>query len=121
VRFGKEVSPGEHPVEEKPISRVPRVARLLALAHRIDAKIRSGELKNWAEAAKMVSVTRARMTQIANLVLLAPTIQGAILELSIRINGRGSLSEHHLRPVPAIPDWQAQERVLFGSETRPFL
>src|SRR5436309_368869 len=65
-----------------PVGRVPRVTRLLALAHKIDGQIRSGEIRNWAEAARLVGVTRARMTQIAKLLLLAPKIQESILDLS---------------------------------------
>ena len=61
--------------------RVPRVARMLALAHEIDRLIRAGELRDLADAARAMGLTRARVTQIANLLLLAPAIQEAILEL----------------------------------------
>jgi hypothetical protein len=55
------------------------VARTLALAHTIDEMIRTGELRDLADAARAVGVTRARMTQIMNLLLLAPEIQEALL------------------------------------------
>ena len=56
-----------------PTGRVPRVARLLALAHKIDSMIKDGELRDLAEAARVVGITRARMTQLMNLLLLSST------------------------------------------------
>ncbi len=46
-----------------PVGRVPRVTCLLALAHEIDGMVRSGEIRDWAEASHLVGVTQARMTQ----------------------------------------------------------
>ena len=68
--------------------RVPRVARMLALAHRIDGMVRAGELRDLADAAWASGVTRARVTQIVNLLLLAPAIQEQILDLPPVTNGR---------------------------------
>ncbi len=67
-------------VNQTPVARIPRIARLLALAHRIDGMIRSGEIRNWAEAARLIGISRARMSQVANLTLHAPKIQEAILD-----------------------------------------
>jgi len=92
-----------------PAGRVPRIARLLALAYRIDGMIRSGELRDWADAARMAGLTRARMTQIANLLLLAPRIQEGILNLSHVIGGEDPITERSLREVAAQADWQSQE------------
>ncbi len=80
-------------------TRIPRVTRLLALAHKIDGMIRSGELKDWAEAARLVGVTRARMTQIANLLLLAPAIQESLIGSSPGTDISGRNSERSLRAV----------------------
>jgi hypothetical protein len=44
--------------------RVPRVARLLALALRIDEQVRRGEMASYAEVAELGHVTRARVSQI---------------------------------------------------------
>jgi hypothetical protein len=71
--------------------------------------IRSGEIHDWAEAAKLVGVTRARMTQIANLLLLAPVIQENILSLPPVLEGRGSITEHGLRAIAGLVDWQRQD------------
>ncbi len=89
--------------------RIPRVARLLALAHRLDEQIRSGELRDLADAARRLGLTRARVTQIMNLLLLAPEIQEAIVELSPIKSGRDPVTERSLRPIVAEPDWERQE------------
>ena len=88
--------------------RISRVARLLALAHRIDRMVRDGEIADYAEAARRLGLTRARVTQITNLLLLAPEIQDAILSLSLVTNGRDPITERQLRPVAAEPDWNKQ-------------
>ncbi len=92
-----------------PVGRVLRVTRLLALAHTIDARIRSGEIRDWAEAARLVGVTRARMTQIAKLLLLAPQIQESILTLANVTRGPDPVTERALRATAAQVDWQRQE------------
>ena len=91
--------------------RTPRVARTLALAHKIDAMIRAAELKHLADAARAIGVTRARMTQIMNLLLLAPEIQEAILDLPPVTSGRDPVSERALRGIVAEPDWTKQRQL----------
>lgn len=66
------------PTSREP-GRVPRVARLMALAIRFDELIQAGEVTDYAELARLAHVTRARITQIMNLRMLAPDIQEAIL------------------------------------------
>ncbi len=97
--------------------RVPRVARTLALAHRIDAKIRTGEFLGLADAARAIGVTRARMTQIMNLLLLAPEIQEVILDLPPVTNGRDPVSERQLRRIVVEPEWNRQ--LALWNEVRP--
>ncbi len=92
-----------------PAGRLPRVTRLLTLAHRIDGRIRSGEIRDWAEAARLVGVTRARMTQIAKLLLLAPQIQEGILTLSNVTRGPDPVTERALRAAAAHVVWQDQK------------
>ena len=109
VKF--EQRPKRDPRREQaaPVGRVPRAARLLALAHHIDEMIRLGEIQDWADAARLAGVTRARMTQIGNLLLLAPAIQDALLCAHAMVNGDSPPSEHGLRYVLAHPDWARQE------------
>ncbi len=98
---------GEQAMAE-PAGRVPRVSRLLALAHRINRRIHDGELADLADAARSLNITRARATQIANLLLLSPEIQVEILDLPTVTHGRDPVSERQLRRVVAETDWNRQ-------------
>lgn len=91
--------------------RVPRVSKLLALAIRFEQLVRDGDVNDYAELARLGHVTRARMTQIMNLLHLAPDIQEAILFLPRVEFGRDPISERDLRPLVALPDWRKQRRL----------
>ncbi|WDI40533.1 hypothetical protein [Bremerella sp. P1] len=88
--------------------RVPRVARLMALAIRLDHLIQSGEVTDQAELARVGHVTRARLTQIMNLLQLAPDIQEEILFLPMTERGRDPVTERDLRSIAAFVDWKIQ-------------
>ena len=62
-RGRKELEAGTEPPAPTP-GRVPRVSRLLALAHRLERLVRTGVVKDYAEAARLGHVTRARISQI---------------------------------------------------------
>ena len=62
------LSPGVTSVPLPP-GRVPRIARLLALAHKCDEVLRQGDIANYAALARLGHVSRARITQIMNLLL----------------------------------------------------
>ncbi|MFO0873166.1 MAG: hypothetical protein U0575_04240 [Phycisphaerales bacterium] len=113
-RGRREIVPGPKPVEEvTDEGRVPRVARLMALAIRIEGLIAEGAIADLAEAAAVGHVSRSRMTQIANLLLLAPDIQLAVLDLPRVRAGRDPIVETHLRPITAEPNW-ARQRAAWG-------
>jgi hypothetical protein len=88
------------------------VARLLALGHEIERRIRAGELDDFAHAARMLGLTRARVTQIVNLTLLAPAIQEEILAMPPVAVGRDRVTERALRAIIAEPVWERQLAVL---------
>ena len=44
--------------------RVPRIARLMALALRFEELVRTGAVRDYAELARLGQVSRARITQI---------------------------------------------------------
>lgn len=92
----------------EPVGRVPRVARLMALAIRFDGLLRSGAVRNQADLAAVGHVTRARVTQVMNLLHLAPEVQEAVLHLPVVSRGRDPISEGHLRPIAAMVDWDRQ-------------
>jgi site-specific DNA recombinase len=58
---------------------VPRISRLLALALKMEQMIEEGWVKNYSELARLGQVSTARITQIMNLLHLAPDIQEQIL------------------------------------------
>jgi hypothetical protein len=88
--------------------RVPRVARQLALAHEIERRVRAGELDDLAHAARAFGLTRARVTQLVSLTLLAPAIQDAIVAMPHVTAGRDPITERTLRPIVSEANWDRQ-------------
>ncbi|MDB5308818.1 MAG: hypothetical protein JWO38_3020 [Gemmataceae bacterium] len=91
--------------------RVPRVSRLMALAIRFDGLVREKVVADYAELARLGHVTRARVTQIMNLLLLAPAIQEELLFLPRVECGREPLVLRDLQPIAATADWVRQRRL----------
>lgn len=89
-----------------PPDAVPRVARMVALAHHWRGLIRTGVARDQADLARLVGVTRARVTQVMDLLYLAPDIQEEILEL----RGRGTVRHRDVARVAAEASWRAQRR-----------
>lgn len=107
----REISPGPAPVPQRtPHGRVPRVSRLMALAIRLDGYLREGVVADQADLARLGHVSRARITQIMNLLHLAPDIQEALLFLPRVAEGRDPITERDLRPIAACVDWRKQRR-----------
>jgi len=98
--------------EGKPVppGRVPRVAKLMALAIRFEHLVADGVVADYAELARLGHVTRARLTQIQNLLHLAPDIQEAILFLPSVGRGRDPITERDVRPIVAVTDWRKQRK-----------
>jgi hypothetical protein len=115
----REIKPGPQPVRDLPSARVPRIARLMALAIKFDRMIADGLVRDQAELAAVGHVTRARVTQIMNLLYLAPDIQEAVLHLPPVTSGKDPVTERDLRPIASEPDWAHQRRLWAGVlETR---
>jgi hypothetical protein len=91
-----------------PAGRVPRVARLMALALHLDDQVRRGLIQNYAALADLGHVSRARISQIMNLVNLAPDIQEAILSLPRTEHGRDAIYLAQLQPIALTIDWRKQ-------------
>lgn len=91
-----------------PMGRIPRITKLMALAIRFEGLIRSGTVADYAELARLGHVTRARITQIMNLLLLAPDIQEQLLFLPRIERGKDPLFLRDLLPIAAEADWQKQ-------------
>jgi len=102
----------EGPTTEPPNEGlIPRISRLMALAIHMEDLIRRGEVADYAELACLAHVSRARITQIMNLLHLAPGIQEQILNLPPCQGPRAPIRERMIRPIAAIPDWRRQRRM----------
>ena len=105
--------------ERAPVApKIHRVTRLMALAIKFQDMIDRGEVRDFADLARLGYVSRARVTQIMNLLLLAPTIQEQILL------GSSSTPERYLRAIKQIfwqqqlSSWIAQPRKLLFAPGR---
>jgi DNA invertase Pin-like site-specific DNA recombinase len=61
------------------VPSVPRISRLLALALKMEEMIQDGTVKKYSDLAHLGQVSAARITQMMNLLHLAPDIQEQIL------------------------------------------
>ena len=111
IRRGRQ---GRRPKErgvERPKGRIPRVSRLMALAIKFDGLIDDGVVADRSELARLAHVTQPRMTQIMNLLNLAPDIQEQLLFLPRVTNGRDPINEKMLRPIGSEVSWRKQRVV----------
>ncbi len=108
-RGRKELRPGAAP-QAAPVELgwVPRVSRWLALAIRFEGLLRAGEVTSYRELARLGHVSAARVSQVMNLLYLAPDIQEAILFLPRTQRGRDPLVLRDLQPIASTLDWRAQ-------------
>lgn len=103
----KKLAVGEAPA---PVVRVPRIAKLMALAIHFDQLIRDGKVKDQAEIAELGHVTRPRLTQIMNLLTLAPDIQERVL-MQQADQTDATITERQLRPLTAACCWDRQRKL----------
>ena len=68
------------------LERIPRISRYMAQAIHFEDLIRRGIVTDYASLPRLSHVTRARVTQIMNLRLLAPEIQEEFLFLEAITN-----------------------------------
>jgi hypothetical protein len=94
-----------------PSGGVARVARLMALALRFEDLVRSGAVANRAELARLGHVTSARISQITNLLHLAPDIQECLLFYLGPARGRDPIHLARLQPIAAVIAWKKQRRL----------
>jgi hypothetical protein len=110
-RVGKHVAMVEGPpptTPERPKGRLPRITRYMALAIYYEDLIRQGHVYDYAEIATLGHVTRARVTQIMNLRLLAKDIQEQLLTMPRLLNGRDTLCLRSLQTLSVEPCWKKQ-------------
>jgi DNA invertase Pin-like site-specific DNA recombinase len=94
--------------------RTPRISRVLALAHRFETLLAKGTVRTFRELAELGHVSRPRLSQIMQLIQLAPDIQEQLLFLPPSVRGPDLVFERHLRSIADVMDWDEQ-RQLFRS------
>lgn len=105
-------SPGPHVRPAAP--RMPRISRLMALAIKFQDMVDRGEVRDYADLARLGYVTRARITQVMNLLLLAPDIQEKIL-INRGLGPHGPISERQIRTALKNVEWDRQRHALVSS------
>ena len=98
----------EGPKPARPAGRIPRVARILAQAHHFQNLLDTGVVRTQMELAELTRLTTARITQIMNLLILAPDIQEEILFMPPVTSGDPPVTEKTLRPVLETLVWSEQ-------------
>ncbi len=83
----------------------------MALAIRCEGLIRDGVIESYTELGRLGHVTRARVSQIMNLLNLAPDIQEAVLHLPRTETGCAPIILAQLQPIASTPDWRKQRRM----------
>lgn len=107
------INEGASPETPK-LGSVPRISRLMALAIHMEDLVSRCEVADYAELARLGHVSRARITQIMNLLHLAPDIQEEILNLPRSQGGADPITERRLRRIAAVPSWPKQ-RAMWGN------
>ncbi len=88
--------------------RVPRVTQVMALAIQFQDMLQRGEARDYADLARLGCLTRERMSQIMELIWLAPDIQRELLECKPTHTTRFPISELAVRRIAAELAWVAQ-------------
>jgi hypothetical protein len=83
----------------------------MALAIRFEELIKAGGIADYSELAQLGHVSRARITQIMNLLHLAPDIQEQVLFLPPTKNGRDPVHLAQLQPIATTLVWSQQRRL----------
>ncbi|HMO15906.1 MAG TPA: hypothetical protein PKD64_17845 [Pirellulaceae bacterium] len=100
----------------KPLAKVPRISRLMALAIKYQGMLDRGEVSGVTELARLCHVTQPRMSQILNLNLLSSEIQEDLLFIPHSKTAKQAIHEKNLRAVCAQSDWSVQRREFYQSQ-----
>jgi hypothetical protein len=117
VHFGRRGQGGAWRADQRPAQpmpfagRIPRLARLMALALRFEQLLATGVVKDFRTLARLGHVSPARVSQIVSLLHLAPDIQEALLFRRRPERGRDSLDLGKVLPLTKVWDWQKQRRM----------
>ena len=113
-----ELTPTPPPDKPEPVRRPAKVARQLALAHHLQRAIDRGVFLDQAALARKLGLTRARVSQLFDLLMLAADLQEQVLALEA-VDGAEPMAERTLRAVAHAGTWAAQRAAwarIVGSE-----
>jgi len=109
VTFTEEPPAPEEPRE--PVRRPAGVAQMLALPHHLQEAIDKGIVADRASVARSLGFTPARVTQLLDLLLLAPDIQEQVLAMEA-VDGVEPIGERALRDVAHVGTWVEQREAI---------
>lgn len=110
-RGRRQIKAGPAPVLDLPEGRICRLSRLMALAIHFEGLLQQGGIYSQADLAQLGHVSRPRVTQIMNLLHLAPDIQERILFLPQITSGDDPFPERKVRPILRQWDWEKQRKM----------
>jgi len=87
---------------------LPRITRLMALAIKLEDIMCGPQALERSDIAQLGRVSRSRITQILNLLLLAPDLQERLLFLTPASKGREPICEKKIRQLAYEYDWELQ-------------
>jgi len=102
--------PAPPSASELAAEHIPKITLLLVLGHHFERLVRDGVVKDLADIARRTGLTRARVSQITGMTMLAPDIQEAILDLKLTAAGEDPVHERSLRKVVSEPSWRRQRK-----------
>ncbi|MBM3757530.1 MAG: hypothetical protein FJW38_26555 [Acidobacteria bacterium] len=88
--------------------RYPRIVQVVALAIHFQDMLDRGEIRNYADLARLGCISRERISQVMMLAWLAPDIQQEVLGLPKTPGGRFPVSETALRTIARVASWAEQ-------------
>lgn len=102
-----------------PVRRPAKLAITLAIARYLDAQLAHRQVHDRAELAKLLGLSRARITQILDLVLLDPRIQEEVLFAEAIDGVEPPFTQATARRVALIPLWSEQRAAWEKAKRQP--
>ncbi len=99
------------PRTSKGRGRLPHATVQLARAYRLQQLLDQGEAKTFRQLAKHAGVSAARVTQILDLLFLAPDIQEEVLFFARTTKARDTITERDLRMIAGVAAWPEQRKL----------
>lgn len=119
VRQGRGLAVVAEPPPALPTGRIARAAYAIALAHAFEERLVRGLAGDRADIAQQTGLSRARVTQLCDLLLLAPDLQEEVL-FRMEEPGERPLTERGLREVVRALDWDEQRHRFRALVARPW-